>query len=304
MAARKAQEVADTQLAPTDDVSEVIEVVEEGAEIVLPKVVLANQIAIRSPFSSVDVAAHKRAMYNFLESRMTIPRSLSLHGDDAEGSQFYVFDRLVVDNLQKHLAVLLPKLDELDGAYVWPVAGDDLLWNAYNICNAFSIVNRRNQGLVEPKLLMQATTLRCCLKSLLQQKQQRKSSSIEIVEIEAEELAEEEMTETTQLPAIRTTPAACLNRSVSNATSVGTPAGATPMSAHGSMVPYFGAAKVLVKKSTFELNPDAKEFVPSKLNPWAKPFVPSKSGTPKKVEKATFKLNPWAKEFVHNRMNS
>jgi hypothetical protein len=193
-------------------------------------------------------------------------------------SNCFMVDGPIIFNLACQLKELQCQLDELDMATEWPAGGDDLLWRAYGINTVAQKVLARSPGLVQPALAMQVVTLACCLRSLLQQRQ---AASVKVL---------------------------CLDRSVSNASSNGTPSACTPMSAIGSVIGTFsactenkseksplgdfsrqGSALVNTVADRVCLNPEAKPWVPRPkgLNPEAKPWVPRPKG-----------LNPEAKPWV------
>lgn len=116
-------------------------------------------------------------------------------------------------------------------------------------------------------------------------------------------------------------PVAALDRSVSDASSVGTPGGATPLSAHGTVLGPFNTIMETKRNSPLgqtrisKLNPAAQPFLPTNLNAAAKTFAPSKLNTaaqpflPSKLNTAAqpflpSKLNATAKPFVPAELNA
>ncbi|KAG7668280.1 hypothetical protein Ndes2526B_g00996 [Nannochloris sp. 'desiccata'] len=260
MAAREAKKVTNSEAEPTDDVVDIAEAIDEEVVDATSPVglddMVVNQLVPIGNSSIGAKAAQKCVVSTFSSSIATAATA--------------VIKTPAFNHLALQLPTLLPELDE-----------------------------QQKTGLVEPTNV--ATT----------------------AETNAKDAKEDIITP--PLRPIKTVAAlANFDRSVSNASSVGTPGGATPLSAHGSVLGPFNinngtvAIKATKKSalvrvdqlkktgdkdgaggscyggsnsgkekraSEFKLNPNAKEFVPTRLNPYAKEFVSTR-------------LNAYAKEFV------
>jgi len=175
----------------------------------------------------------------------------------------------------------------------WPTGGDHLLWMGYGLNTVAQVVFARSPGLVEPALAMQVVTRGCCLRSLLQQRQAARAPFLEPNNVEAivEHDDKEEASPLPFLTAAAAAPAVGLDRSVSNASSTGTPGGSTPLSAHGSVLGPFSAPRSTKFKGKSPLGDSSRQGSADRagLNPKAKAWVPGSSG-----------LNPEAAPWVPN----
>ncbi len=192
---------------------------------------------ICSPILNSESRAQRVAAFEDAASRMSIPVSL-------DTLFVAMMDGPIILNLGTQLGNLMSRLDELDMARDWPAKGDALLWQAHGVIHVAQVVFTRSPEFVTPALAMQAMTLRCCLRSLLQQRQairEANNAAVEIVEIDEEDVLS--MTSPIS-PVSASSPAVALDRSVSDASSCGTPGGSSPMSARGSVVEPFGAVTI------------------------------------------------------------
>ncbi|KAG7666848.1 hypothetical protein Ndes2526B_g04658 [Nannochloris sp. 'desiccata'] len=232
-----------------------------------------------SALTATELKAQRRAAFEDAAALIRIPATL-------DAFTTVLMDGPIILSLAPQLRTLMSQLDELDMAMGWPTGGDDLLWRGYGMDKVAQVVLARSPGLVRPALAMQVVALRCGLRSLLQQRQAAREPNnvVEIVEINDEEEA------VFSPPAISTVTAAApptlaLGRSISDASSSGTPGGCTPMSAHGSVLGPFTAANGGKKtKAKSPLGDCTRQgsapvnAVPAAgrlgLNPGAEPWVP------------------------------
>jgi hypothetical protein len=185
-----------------------------------------------SSLTPAALKAQRIAAFEDAASRIPIPISLGA-GGVAES-------RIIITiNLTPAVKNLMSQLDELDMVREWPSGGDDLLWRVHTVIHVHAALMSTSRCLQDPEveepvLAMQVVTLRFGLRSLLQQRQaaRERNNVAEIVEIEESELIFASST----IPSGAALPALALGRSVSDASSTGTPGGSTPMSARGSVV--------------------------------------------------------------------